>query len=120
MLTILLLKKDELIQRQNEQLEEQQPKVEGYDVFLNTSGLTDWNTVAKNFGIGRNTILKNLREIGVLMDNNIPYQRYAKHFEVKFKTVQRGTVFESYPVALVKPSGQEFLLKTLRKHGLVK
>lgn len=115
-MTLDLKKQNDVFKKQ---LEEQKPKVDGYDMFINAESLADWNTVSKNFGIGRNTMLKKLREIGVLMENNIPYQRYSKYFEVKFKTVQRGSFCENYPVALVKPSGQEFLLGLLKEHKLI-
>ena len=48
-------------------------KVEGYDVFINTDNLLSWDTVAKNLGIGRNTLLKILREHKILQTDKYKY-----------------------------------------------
>lgn len=60
---------------------ELEPKAEAYDRWRDSDGTADYNTVARILGIGRNTMLKQLREAGVLMSNgnkrNVPYQRFA-------------------------------------------
>ena len=60
---------------------ELEPKAEAYDRWMDSDGTADYNTVARILGIGRNTMLKQLREAGVLMSNgnkrNVPYQRFA-------------------------------------------
>ena len=93
--------------------------------FLDTTNTLSWNTVAKNLEIGRNTMLKELREMGILQtdvysyngekhigeNHNIPYQRYMKYFVVKY--VVKGD--KRYPKTLVTAEGQEFLRKKLKR-----
>lgn len=98
--------------------EQLEPKANDYDKLVTSKGAFDFNRVAKNLGIGRNKMLGALRERKVLMQGgelqNVPYQRYAHHFEVKmFQDVNRyGKEFTSYTVR-VKPSGVGFILNKL-------
>lgn len=98
--------------------EQLEPKANDYDKLVTSKGAFDFNRVAKNLGIGRNKMLEALRERKVLMQGgelqNVPYQRYAHHFEVKmFQDVNRyGKEFTSYTVR-VKPSGVGFILNKL-------
>jgi len=63
-----------------------QPKAEAYDVFLDADGTYSFEQVAKMLhaetGLGRNNLMKRLRELGVLEKNNVPYQRHLEHFHV--------------------------------------
>lgn len=87
-----------------------QPKAKNYDTFIRSKGAFDFNRVAKNLGIGRNKMLAELRRVGVLIPKgeakNVPYQRYAKHFEITPYTYVNAYGKESaqYKVR-VKPSG---------------
>lgn len=98
--------------------EQLEPKANDYDKLVTSKGAFDFNRVAKNLGIGRNKMLEALRERKVLMRGgelqNVPYQRYAHHFEVKmFQDVnQYGKEFTSYTVR-VRPSGVGFILNKL-------
>lgn len=86
------------------------PKAKNYDTFIRSKGAFDFNRVAKNLGIGRNKMLAELRRVGVLIPKgeakNVPYQRYAKHFEITPYTYVNAYGKESaqYKVR-VKPSG---------------
>ena len=86
------------------------PKARGFDTFIRSKGAFDFNRVAKNLGIGRNKMLSELRRQGVLMSRgevkNVPYQRYAHHFEITpYVYVNKwGTEISQYKVR-VKPSG---------------
>lgn len=82
-----------LASQQAEQIEQQQilisqqaPKVEFYDAVAGSKDTIDMGSVAKvlNKKIGRNKLFEFLREKGVLMSNNIPYQKYVDsgHFRV--------------------------------------
>lgn len=86
------------------------PKARSFDTFIRSKGAFDFNRVAKNLGIGRNKMLSELRRQGVLMSRgevkNVPYQRYAHHFEITpYVYVNKwGTEISQYKVR-VKPSG---------------
>ena len=97
---------------------ELEPKAEAYDRWMDSDGTADYNTVARILGIGRNTMLKRLREAGVLMGNgnnrNVPYQRFAKHFKVVHYeyTTSYGDVKDCY-IVRVLPTGVELIAKKL-------
>lgn len=61
------------------QIEVMQPKADFYDDVIDSKNAIDVGSVAKvlNNGIGRNKLFEFLREQGVLMNNNIPYQTYV-------------------------------------------
>lgn len=84
---LLAAKQQEEIEQKQKQLEAQKPKVEFYDQVTGSRETTfAMGEVAKvcNLGIGRNTLFSFLRNIRVLMPNNIPYQKHidAGHFRV--------------------------------------
>lgn len=89
----------------------QAPKVRAFDTFMDAEGTQTVNEVAKAIGWGRNKLFGKLREIGVLMANNKPYQRYinAGYFVVK-ETVKNRMPFT---VTFVTPKGVAFIERTL-------
>lgn len=62
------------------------PKADKYDQFLDSDGAMPFQRVAQILGVGRNTMLRTLRELEVLNrapeNKNTPRQRYAQHFKV--------------------------------------
>jgi len=69
-------------------VKEDAPKVEYYNDLIDSSDLISIGDVSKVLnidGYGRNNLFKFLRAYGVLMKNNVPYQKHvdAGHFEVK-------------------------------------
>lgn len=62
------------------------PKVKSYDELMSSEGLYSMSQVAKLIGkLGRNKTFALLREKGILMNNNEPYQKHIDngHFAVK-------------------------------------
>lgn len=102
------------LQSKNKELQE------FYDDLINTEGLMDMNTVAKELGIGEYTLFAYLRGKNVLFynndDKNIPYERFRKEgkFEVK-ETPCRDGKYRSVTYATKK--GLEYIRKQLRKDG---
>lgn len=90
-------------------VEENKEKVSKWDKFLNTDGLINIGDFGKIIGIGRNTLFKKLKDMKILQDNRIPYQRYMKYFEVK-STVKNNKTFN---VALINKIGIDYLSKKL-------
>lgn len=109
-------KAQEEIKRQNKQIVEMQPKVDFADTFLlNAKQDISMGEFAKltekEFGIGRNKMFELLRNLGILMKNNLPYQQYMKYF-----TITEGTKNgKDYLTTLIKVEGQAYLLKRLKK-----
>ena len=60
-------------------VKELKPKAEFFDAVTDSTDAIDIGSAAKilNMGIGRNTLFKFLRDKGVLMNNNQPYQTYV-------------------------------------------
>jgi BRO-like protein len=106
----------EEIEKENKQIEEMQPKVEFADTFLlNAKKDISMGEFAKltekEFGIGRNKMFELLRNLGILMKNNLPYQQYMKYFNV-IEGIRNG---QEYRTPRVTVDGQAYLLKRLKK-----
>jgi prophage antirepressor-like protein len=97
-----------------EQLEAVAPKAEAYDALMDASGLYSMQAAAKALGYGPNVLFRDLRRLGILQGNNLPYQRYMHHFEVKAGTY-RNRSNELVPTAttMVRPAGLDFLRRKL-------
>ena len=103
-------------------IEDQKPKVEFADYIAaseNAIEMGDFSKLAQKNGItlGRNNLFKKLRELGILMGDNVPYQQYmnAGWFEVVEQPYQRnGTVYIGTKT-LVTGKGQIALVRKLRK-----
>ena len=81
------------------------PKAEFFDQVADSKTAIEIGEAAKvlNMGIGRNTLFQFLRDNGILMDNNIPYQKY----------IDRG-YFRSIEQKFTKPDGTTHInIKTL-------
>jgi anti-repressor protein len=85
---------------QSKQLAEQKPKVEFAEKIINTNNAISVRDFGKVIGIGEKKLFEWLRDNKLLMDSNIPYQKYveAGYFkviewvleaknQVKFKTL---------------------------------
>ncbi len=104
------------------QLEAVKPKVDFYDSVTQSPDAIDMASVAKvlNMGIGRNKLFELLRDEGVLMNNNQPYQRcidsvYFRVIETNW-TKTKGTVnFRLKTV--VKEKGIEVIRNSIGQVG---
>lgn len=106
------------LEQAEERLAEAQPKVEAFDQLMDADGFYSMGAVAKILRIGRNTMFKRLRDNGILMADNLPYQRYAHHFKVVAGThVEHGNS-TIHHTTKVKPSGLAFILSKLNKTQL--
>jgi len=88
---------------QSRQLEEQKPKVEFADKISTIENAISIGDYGKAIGIGQNKLFSRLRDLKILNDSNIPYQKFidAGYFKViewildaknqaKFKTLITG------------------------------
>lgn len=90
-----LAKKTEALEAENTKM---LPKAELFDMAMDSSDTIDIGECAKALnipGIGRNKLFRKLRDAGVAMDNNVPYQKFvdAGYFKVieKIWTKSDGT-----------------------------
>lgn len=118
-------KKDELIAQQGQVLQEQEPLVSFAKTVSATSTMVDMKTMAKllnqeNEGLnfGRNQLFEWLRNEGILMKDNTPYQRYVKQGIFKVTETEIETKFgkKMFPQTLVTGKGQLYLDKKIKEH----
>ncbi|WP_434797591.1 phage antirepressor KilAC domain-containing protein [Terrisporobacter vanillatitrophus] len=115
-----------------EKIQEQEPKVEIYERFIDNGKNIDFSLLAKTLGTGRNRLMQMLRNLEILQEDeflskgvkfygakhNIPEQRYIDkgYFTVKQKELKNG---DYKPVTLITPKGQEYIYNKLSKEGII-
>ena len=89
------------------------PKAEMHDLFLSATNAQPMGDVAKALGVGRNNLFKGLRNAGVLMDSNTPYQRYIDrgYFKVIEKPIVIGDKTVNKPLTLVTAKGIDYIAR---------
>lgn len=110
------------IMQLNRQIEENQPKVEFANQVAESVSLIDMNRMAKlaadhGIRIGSVRLFRWLRQKGILMRNNLPYQEYIErgYFVVKEGTYERNHEMHIYSKTLVTGKGQLYLIARLRE-----
>lgn len=111
------------ISKLNERIRHDQPLVEFANQVSNTDNLIDMNTMAKlarnqNIPIGRNRLFRWLKCRGVLMANNLPYQRYIDkgYFAVKETVFDTGSLTKIYQQTMITGKGQRYIFALLKKY----
>ena len=109
------------VEEKTEQLRQQEPLVDFANHVHESDKLISMGKFAKmlcdkGLNIGRSRLFKYLREAGILMYDNIPYQRYINEglFKVKeiWKENKQGTKF-LYPTTYITGKGQVWLYKKI-------
>lgn len=114
--TVRLLEENETLEKENAEL---RPKAEFFDAVADSKDAIEIGKVAKVLsfpGVGRNKLFEILRDKGILMKNNIPYQKYIDNgcfrtIEQKYSTPD-GEIRISIKT-LVYQKGVDFIRKTL-------
>ena len=111
------------IEKLNERIRHNQPLVEFANQVTGTNDLIDMNAMAKlaraeNIPVGRNKLYSWLKRTGVLMSNNLPYQRYIDrgYFAVKESVFEVNGLKKTYRQTFVTGKGQLFIIGLLRKY----
>ena len=111
------------INKLNERIRHDEPLVEFANQVAGTDNLIDMNAMAKlaraeNIPVGRNKLYSWLKRTGVLMSNNLPYQRYIDcgYFAVKESVFETPTMTKTYQQTFVTGKGQLFIIGLLRKY----
>ena len=111
------------IEKLNERIRHDKPLVEFANQVAGTDDLIDMNAMAKlaadkNFNIGRTRLFRWLKRTGVLMSNNLPYQRYIDrgYFAVKESVFETDGLKKTYQQTLVTGKGQVFIIGLLKKY----
>lgn len=111
------------IEKLNERIRHDQPLVEFANQVAGTDNLIDMNAMAKlaraeNISVGRNKLYSWLKRTGVLMSNNLPYQRYIDrgYFAVKESVFEVNGLKKTYRQTFVTGKGQHFVINLLKKY----
>lgn len=102
-----------------DELEKMLPKAEFYDTVADSNQAISIGDAAKvlNMGIGQNNLFRFLRQQGILMSDNKPYQKYidAGYFRVIEQSyLAKGETRLSFKT-MVYQKGLDFIRKKIRK-----
>ncbi|EAL0407483.1 hypothetical protein E7Q63_08130 [Campylobacter jejuni] len=105
---------------ENERLQalqiENKPKIEAFEALMSSEDLIDFLEFSKIIKIGRNTLFSKLREHGLLMRDNIPYQYYIDRGY--FKCIEQTFLVNGKKKinlkTMITTKGQDFLIKNLK------
>lgn len=118
----LAAQQQEQIEQQQKLIEVQKPKAEFYDDVVESKDALPMDMVAKtlNTGLGRNKLFAFLRDNGVLMRSNAPFQRYVdlgwfRCIETKFNKPNGDTCINIKTVVLQK--GLDGIRKLLKERN---
>lgn len=105
-----------------QKIEEQKPLVEFANKVSDSSNLIDMGKMAKllkdeHINIGRNRLFSWLRKNNILIDDNVPYQRYIDggYFQVKESTYETPYGTKTQLTTYVTGKGQIYITERLRK-----
>lgn len=106
-----------IIDRKNRIIADMTPKAAFFDTVADSNTAIDMKTVAKVLGLpyGRNTLFRILRDRGILMYDNQPYEQYMKYFRVVEKPYTVGDEVAISTQTLVYQKGVDFIRKELAK-----
>lgn len=95
-------------------IKELEPKAEVFDNIANADNLLSMEQTAKTLNVGRNKMMKQLREKTILQENNVPYQNQidAGHFKVKVSVIKG--LNENYVQTFVTGKGLTYLSKIIK------
>lgn len=117
------LKEEKIAREKAEQkIIEQEPFVNFANKVSDSSNLIDMGKMAKllkdeHINIGRNRLFKWLREEGILMSNDIPYQRYINggYFKVIESVYHTPYETKTQQTTMVTGRGQIYITERLRR-----
>ena len=109
------------INQLNERIRHDQPLVDFANQVSDTTNLIDMNAMAKlaaeeNIPIGRNRLFRWLRENGILMSDNLPYQKFIDrgYFAVKESVFEVDSMTRTYQQTFVTGRGQQYIIGRLK------
>jgi prophage antirepressor-like protein len=121
-----VIEAQKIIAEQEKKIKELEPKAEFFDAVAGSKDAIDMNRAAKliyeETRMGRNKLFKLLRDKGILMKDNIPYQEYID--KGYFRTIEQkytkpdGTT-HIYIKTLVYQKGLDFLRKIIKESNNV-
>ena len=96
------------------------PKVEAFDTFISSEGLLSVEETGKLLGIGRNIFFRELRQLGILIENtNLPYQNHLNsgRFMVKAVTKEIGGNPVVFKTTFFTSKGVDWIRQVFERQG---
>jgi phage antirepressor YoqD-like protein len=90
-------------------------KANKYEQFLDSEGYMQGDQLSKILGTGRTRLYKFLREQGVYMSNNTPYQKYMNRG--LFKVVNKVNKYNTVLVTLITTKGADYIANLFNKES---
>jgi anti-repressor protein len=94
-----------------------EPKAAVFEQISESVNLISIGDAAKvlNLDFGRNKLFEKLRNFGILMSTNVPYQKYITqgYFETKIKPITMGEVTQDKTTTFVTGKGMVWLAKII-------
>lgn len=110
----------QVIDQLNNRIRRDEPKVKFADHVAATENIIDMNSMAKlcadnGIRIGRTRLFAWLKNHGILMLNNLPYQEYVErgYFKVKESVYECKGKTKTYQQTYVTGKGQQYILNRL-------
>lgn len=99
------------------QIKEDAPKIQCFNELMNSENAIDFLTFSKVIGIGRTHLFDKCRKLGILMQDNKPFQIFIDrgYFRVIESVYTHGDTTRSYTKTMILPKGQEYLTKKLKR-----
>lgn len=119
-LRTVLLSYTEKVMALEAKVQEQAPKAQFHDAVAEAINCQSIQEIAKVLGTGPNRLFKFLRDEGLLMRNNLPYQQYldAGYFRVIERQYNDGRgESHTYTRTLVTGKGLAYIQKRLRSQN---
>lgn len=114
---------DRTINELTAKIEEQKPLVDFANHVAQSADTVDASTLARlandeDIDIGRNKLIRWLKEHKVLMSNNLPYQKYIDAGLMKVVETTKETVYGSkvFQKTVFTGKGQMWVIEKLRQH----
>lgn len=116
-----IAERDKIIAEQKEKIAEQKPLVDFANHVSQTKDTIDMDEMAKiirdeNINIGRNRLIKWLKEKKILKDNRTPYQKYIERGYFDVVEVEKDTNYGTkvFPKTVITGKGQIWITEKLR------
>jgi len=118
----IIAERDRIIAKQKEKIEEQQPLVDFAVHVSQTKDTIDMDEMSKiardeNIDIGRNRLVKWLKEKKILKDNRTPYQTFIDRGYFDVVEVKKETTYGTrvFPKTVITGKGQMWVIERLRQ-----
>lgn len=117
-----LKRREEHIKQLEMKVEQDAPKVEFFDCVAESKDAVEMKAVANTLNyisVGRNKLFSILREQKILLQNNLPYQKYidAGYFRTVEVKKNCGTEIRVFVKTVVYQRGLDYIRKLLNKLG---